>query len=86
MYTAPSRGEKYVLNVGRHSPEKQSRLIAAFSQIAGFPDWTLVMAGSGPLTDKLKQQSKSLGLGARVVFPGHIGNIGDWYSGADIFA
>lgn len=83
-----SKNGMYILNVGRHSPEKaQDRLINAFSELASnFPEWTLVLAGAGPLTKKLKAQTNKLGLQHRVLFPGHIGNIGDWYEGASIFA
>ncbi len=48
-------------------------LLQAFASIAGrFESATLTMAGSGPLTDELRQLTKSLGLERRVSFPGFI--------------
>jgi L-malate glycosyltransferase len=48
-------------------------LLRAFASIAGqFENATLTMAGSGSLTDELRQLTKTLGLERRVSFPGFI--------------
>lgn len=77
-----------VLAVGRMSEEKQfSKLIDAFATLASrFPRWDLVIAGDGPDRPELEARIAAAGLGNRVRLPGAVGNIGDWYARADIFA
>lgn len=78
---------KVLLSVGRLTPQKnQSCLIAAFALIADrFPDWTLRIAGEGPLRPELELQVKNLGLSNRASLPGNIANIGQEYERADLF-
>lgn len=43
----------------------------------------LVLAGSGAEQESCAALAQELGLEERVLFPGHVGNIGDWYAMAD---
>lgn len=78
---------KVLLSVGRLTPQKnQACLIDAFALIAKhFPDWTLRIAGEGPLRPKLEAQIAHLQLLGRVVLPGNIADIGLEYERADLF-
>ena len=61
-----SRGE-HVLYVGRLSREKGLR--ALLEAAAATPDpWPLVLLGTGPAGDTLRERARQLGLGARVPF------------------
>lgn len=63
--------KKHVIGVGRLSYEKGfDRLIDAFSRIEGHGDWSLVLAGSGPVKDRLELQAKDSGISERVIFLG----------------
>ena len=79
---------KVVLASGRLVPQKGfDRLLQAFAAVRpDFPDWTLVLLGDGPLAGPLGEQARSLGIGDCVCFPGRVGNIGDWFARADLFA
>jgi len=77
-----------VLAVGRLSPEKgYPRLLEAFSQIfSEHPSWDLVILGEGPEREALELRRDQLGLRGRAFLPGKVGNVGDWYKRASIFA
>lgn len=79
---------KAVLSVGRLSEEKRfDLLISAFGRIAGrFPEWTLIIAGDGPMRTDLERLRADLGLTQRVILPGLLREIGPMYGEADIFA
>jgi glycosyltransferase involved in cell wall biosynthesis len=79
---------KTVLSVGRLSEEKRfDLLIAAFGRVAGrFPEWTLVIAGEGPMGPELARLRDDLGLKERVILPGLQREIGPMYRDADVFA
>lgn len=78
---------KILLSVGSLTPQKnQACLISAFALIADrFSDWTLRIAGEGPLRPELEFQVKDLGLSNRVSLPGNLTNIGQEYEQADLF-
>ena len=82
-----SQDRKLVLSVGRLAPEKQvDHQIRAFSNLAAaHPDWDLAIVGDGPLLAELLALVESLHLSQRVKFTGRAGNVGDWYSRADLF-
>lgn len=82
---APDR--KLLLAVGRLDVQKGFPLLLhAFASIAHrYPAWDLVILGKGPECPRLRQQAAALGLEERVALPGRVGNIGDWYSRADLF-
>lgn len=79
--------KKIVLSVGRLVVTKQfDQLISVFSAVAGSnPDWILVIAGDGPLRDDLQAQIDSSGFADRITLLGSVGNLDDWYRGADVF-
>jgi glycosyltransferase involved in cell wall biosynthesis len=88
-----------LLAAGRLSSEKNfENLIRAFatasrdlnsrdltSHPAGKP-WQLVIVGEGPLRPTLEALIEELGVQERVLLPGRVGNMADWYSAADAFA
>ncbi|MFB6078117.1 MAG: glycosyltransferase family 4 protein [Halarchaeum sp.] len=73
--------------VGRHTDQKGiSYLLYALSKL-GREDVTLVLGGSGHLTDQLKRFAELLGIEDRVVFTGYLPEeeLGDYYASADVF-
>ena len=80
-------GQKLLLAVGRLCEQKGfDLLIDAFGQIAAeHADWYLVILGEGPLRDNLAAQIASTGLEGRVLLPGRVGNVSDWYAAADLY-
>ena len=81
-------GRKILLGVGRLSVEKNfSTLIGIFSHLAlKHPTWDLVVLGEGPLRNALYSQVQAAGLEQRVFLPGSVGNLGDWYERASMYA
>ena len=81
-------GRKVLLGAGRLSEEKGfAALIAVFGELAQcHPDWDLVIVGGGPEYKRLSGQVKELGLSDRVFLPGVVGNLGEWYGHADLYA
>lgn len=77
-----------LLSVGRLGEEKGfSTLLTSFSRIyKQFPEWELVILGEGSERAALEKQMISLGLEGRVHLPGQVGNMGEWYHRADLFA
>lgn len=82
-----SPGRRILLGVGRLSPEKNfSTLIHIFARLAPrHPDWDLVLLGQGPLRSALGAQVRAAGLERRIVLPGSVGNIGEWYEQAGLY-
>jgi len=80
-------GRKILLAVGRLSEEKGfDLLLDAFARLApDQPDWDLVMLGEGTQRAFLEAKRTSLRLDGRVHMPGRAGNVGDWYSIADLY-
>ncbi|WP_321169952.1 glycosyltransferase family 4 protein [Halobaculum sp. CBA1158] len=73
--------------VGRHTDQKGlSYLLYALSKI-GRDDVTLVVGGTGHLTDQLKRFAELLDLEDRVRFVGYVPEeeLGDYYASADLF-
>jgi len=73
--------------VGRHTDQKGlSYLLYAFSKLRR-EDLTLVLGGSGHLTDQLKRFAELLDIEERVEFVGYLeqDELGDYYSSADLF-
>ena len=81
-------GREIVLAVGRLGPEKGfSDLITAFAAVhRDMPNWDLVIVGDGAQRSALEEQIRALALSTRVFMPGRVGNTGDWYSRASLFA
>ncbi len=84
----PRNPGRTLLAVGRLGEEKRfDWLIEAFAALAGrFTDWNLIILGEGVCRPKLEKQVESLGLAKRVSLPGAVGNIGEWYEAADLYA
>lgn len=79
--------KKILLAVGRLSPEKGfDMLIKVFSELERkHHDWNLVILGEGPDRALLQARIDEYGLGQKVLMPGIAGNVGEWYSEADLF-
>lgn len=83
------RSDRHILlAVGRLVELKQfDLLIAVFVKLAGcFPDWDLAILGEGEDRASLEAQVAVVGMTGRVHLPGRVGNIGDWYKRADLYA
>jgi len=80
-------GKRLLLAVGRLAEEKRfDRLLAAFADIASrHPDWSLVILGEGAARAALTKQVFRLHLDGRVALPGAVGNVGDWFTAADLY-
>ena len=81
-------GEKMILAAGRMETVKGfDRLIEAFSKVAGkHPDWKLCICGGGSLEEQLRLQAQALDLTGRVLFPGSVKNMQDYFQNASVFA
>lgn len=84
-HLAPDR--RVVLAAGRLSGQKGfDILIEAFAPLAArFPDWNLVIAGDGSERPALEAAIGENGLSGRVLLPGRVGNISDWYARAEFY-
>ena len=85
-------GQKLILAVGTKLHQKGfDRLVAAFAGLqADFPDWSLVILGieAAPYRGvnqaaRLRQMMGSAS--SRLILPGNVGNVGDWYEASDLF-
>jgi GalNAc-alpha-(1->4)-GalNAc-alpha-(1->3)-diNAcBac-PP-undecaprenol alpha-1,4-N-acetyl-D-galactosaminyltransferase len=76
-----------ILYVGRFEWEKDPEiLIRAFAEMSfEFPDWTLEMAGDGPLFEKMKDLAMQLKIFNKIVFHGKVKNVQKLYNEASIF-
>jgi glycosyltransferase involved in cell wall biosynthesis len=76
----------HFLNVGRLSIEKdQDALLRAFARVAArHPAARLTIAGKGPLEAALRALARSLGIEAKVDFPGYIADMTSLYAQADL--
>jgi glycosyltransferase involved in cell wall biosynthesis len=79
--------EKVILYVGRFAWEKDPKiLIEAMSfVILKHPDWTLKMAGLGPLLNDVKDLVRAKELDSNVIFLGNVTNIESLYQSASVF-
>jgi glycosyltransferase involved in cell wall biosynthesis len=87
--TAHVRPERrLVLWAGRLDRQKRPEMmIDAFATMAReTEDWDLAMIGEGPLRAALTAQISALGLNDRIHLPGFVGNLGDWYNRANLYA
>jgi glycosyltransferase involved in cell wall biosynthesis len=80
-------GRKVLLAVGRLVDQKGfDWLLMAFRELAQkHPAWDLVILGDGPLRAELESQVLRARLEGRVFLPGRVGNLGEWYSHADLY-
>lgn len=72
---ASASGRPVILFMGRLVEKKGvEHLLTAYARAcARMPDSELVIAGDGPLSEALRRQAATLGLGERVRFVGHVG-------------
>ena len=78
---------KMLFFVGRHTDQKGlSYLLYGFSKLRR-DDLTLVLGGTGHLTDQLKRFTELLGIEDQVIFAGFLAQeeLGDYYASADLF-
>jgi glycosyltransferase involved in cell wall biosynthesis len=80
-------GRRVLLAAGRMAEQKGfDILIDSFGRIASdFPAWDLVILGDGHDRHSLVAQVAAAGLGERVLLPGQVGNMPDWYERADLY-
>lgn len=85
--TIASKHQRMLLAVGRLEAEKGfDGLIRAFESIAPrFPAWGLVILGEGAKRAELEAQRASCGCPAQIHLPGWAGNLGEWYTRADLY-
>ena len=82
-------GDKLVIgHVGRMMEQKnQKKLLDVFAEVhKRRPDSQLVIIGTGELENKLRQQTRELGVEDCVTFTGVLSNVNEWYSAFDVFA
>lgn len=78
--------EKVILYAGRFAWEKDPEILIR-SMLAvkkDAPDWTLKMAGSGPLLEEMKTLAKSLGVAENIRFLGKVNGIDNLYAEASL--
>ncbi|REE22163.1 glycosyltransferase involved in cell wall biosynthesis [Paraburkholderia sp. BL27I4N3] len=78
---------RVLLAAGRMAEQKGfDILIDSFGRIASdFSAWDLVILGDGDDRRALTAQIAAAGLGDRVLLPGQVGNMPDWYERADLY-
>lgn len=81
-------GEKVLLSIGRHSPEKNiDALLHAWKKVQQqFPDWKLVLAGDGPEHAELLSLAQRLQIGASVQFVGWVSDPWSLYRSCSLLA
>lgn len=80
-------GTSWLLAVGRLHEEKGfDKLIQAFSQISpDLPNWQLLILGEGAERDNLYKQVQAAQMQDKILLPGRVGNLSQWYQTADLF-
>ena len=80
-------GMHLLLAVGRLDPQKGfDWLVDIFCRLSvQYPDWILVILGEGPQRNTLELQISKQSLNAKILLPGSVGNVADWYLRADLF-
>ena len=82
----PMERQNIILNVGRFIASKQQSLLVDFFYQINPEDWQLIFLGDGPELKKVKDQVEGLQIRDKVVFPGNVRNVDDYYRQARIFA
>lgn len=84
---APVLPRPCLLAVGRLYPQKgYDMLLRAFAHAAmSAPDWTLCIAGDGPLRADIARMAQELGLGDRVRLLGRVADVGGMLAQADAY-
>lgn len=81
-------GRRILLGVGRLSAEKNfAALVDIFSRLAArHAGWDLVILGEGPLRGALSERVRAIRMERRIFLPGSVGNMGEWYARAALYA
>lgn len=76
-----------MIAVGRLTTQKGfHKLIEVFAELnSRIDNWGLVILGEGELRSSLEQLIRQYNLENKVLMPGVVGNLGDWYQKADLF-
>ena len=80
--------ESFLLgHVGRFNLQKNhSRLLDIFACVARIvPEARLVLIGTGELEETTREKAAALGLSDKVLFPGQMPNVNEWYQAMDCF-
>lgn len=79
-------GDAVILFAGRLTEQKNPEtLIKALSPVLITPHRIAVIAGEGPLADRLVAQAAQEGLSERIRFPGYLTNLWAWMKRASLF-
>lgn len=86
VMSTPDRSN-ILLNVGRLTAHKsQSLIIQAFSSLHNeFGGWSLAILGEGEERNNLEKQADQLNVNDKLVMPGFVQNVSDYYRDAAIF-
>lgn len=84
---ADVESSRVILSVGRLVPQKRHKtLIEAFARVhSRLPEWSLCIAGDGPLSDELTQLVERLDLSGRVKLVQHADDVRPLYASAALF-
>jgi GalNAc-alpha-(1->4)-GalNAc-alpha-(1->3)-diNAcBac-PP-undecaprenol alpha-1,4-N-acetyl-D-galactosaminyltransferase len=83
---APALPRPCLLAVGRLYPQKNyEQLLRAFANVSCAPDWTLCIAGQGPLKEPLERLAAELGLGRSARLLGQVADVGGLLEQADAY-
>ena len=78
--------QKIILNVGRLANQKGQRmLIKIFSELNPM-DWKLIIVGEGVNRIEYETMIRDFGMEGKILLPGQVKNIADYYNEARIFA
>jgi len=80
--------DKHILgHVGRFMKQKNHTfLLDVFKELTAMDNSAcLVCLGDGELLETMKQKAQTLGIGDKVLFPGNVGNVNEWYQAFDCF-
>ena len=85
--TTCSERKKTIVSAGRFEYQKgYDVLIKAFAKVYNnYPDYKLIIFGSGPLLDEYKELAKSLGISDYVEYPGYVNNVAEAVKSEGIF-
>ena len=74
-------------HVGRFNVQKNhSRLLDIFAETAGkAPEARLILIGTGELEQAVKEKARAIGIRNRVIIPGQIEDVSEWYQVMDCF-
>ena len=74
-------------HVGRFNVQKNhSRLLDIFAETAGkVPDARLILIGTGELEQAVKEKARDIGILDRMIIPGQIEDVSEWYQVMDCF-